>query len=250
MRRAALLAAATVLLALTTSCPKPAPPVRVPPPPAPLASPKPTITSFSAEPTTISKGQDSSLRWIVKDAASVQIDNGIGQVRLEDHREISPTDTTTYTMEALNGNQSTIATVTVTVTNPPARTQGAHPEHSTAEFLAAQLRDVHFDYGKEQILQEDKSVLDNNAAVLKNIFLNDPELVVTIEGHCDERGSSEYNIGLGDRRANFIKDYLVTLGIPERKLGTLSYGKERPVCLDTTEHCFSQNRRAHFSLLQ
>jgi peptidoglycan-associated lipoprotein len=253
MRKAALIAAATVLLLLSTSCPKAVSPVGVPPAPAPLASPKPSIESFSAEPTTISEGQTASLRWSVKNATSIRIDNSIGPVEPDDHVDIKPSGTTTYKIEAVNGSESTSAMVIVTVTKPPStgsESDRAHTAQSTARFLASQLQDVHFDYGKNEILEEDKSLLDNDAAVLKNIFQNDPELLVTIEGHCDERGSAEYNIGLGDRRANFIKDYLVGSGVPEGKLGTLSYGKERPICVEATGHCFAQNRRAHFSLLQ
>jgi peptidoglycan-associated lipoprotein len=252
MRKAALIAAATVLLLLSASCPKAVSPARVPPPPAPLASSKPSIAIFSVEPTTISEGQTASLRWSVKDASSIRIDNSIGPVGPEDHVDIHPSGTTTYTIEAANGSDSANATVTVIVTRPLSTGSGsdrAHSAQSTAKFLASQLQDIHFDYGKNDVPDEDKSLLDNDATVLKNIFQNDPELLVTIEGHCDERGSAEYNMALGDRRANFIKDYLVGLGVPEGKLGTLSYGKERPVCVDATEHCFAQNRRAHFSLL-
>lgn len=252
MRRAALIAAAMFWVALTTSCPKADSPVRLPPSPAPVAPSKPSIVIFSAEPTTISKGQVSSLRWSVKDAASVRIDNGIGQVRPEDHVEVSPTDTATYTLEAMSGTESTVAVAKITVLKPTSGAEGTEADlhRSRAEFLTSQLHDVHFEYGKGEILREDQSILEKDAAVLKNIFQNDPELVVTIEGHCDERGSSEYNLGLGDRRANFIREYLVGLGVPESKLGTLSYGKERPVCVEATEHCLAQNRRAHFSLLQ
>jgi peptidoglycan-associated lipoprotein len=217
-----------------------------------LASPKPGIALFSAEPTTISEGQTASLRWSVKDATSIRIDNNIGPVAPDDHTDIKPSGTTTYKIEAVNGSESTTATVTVVVTRPlstGSESDRAHSAQATAKFLASQLQDIHFDYGKNEIPQEEKSLLDNDASVLKNIFQNDPELLVTIEGHCDERGSAEYNIGLGDRRANFIKDYLVGLGVPEGKLGTLSYGKERPICVEAAEHCFAQNRRAHFSLL-
>jgi peptidoglycan-associated lipoprotein len=114
--------------------------------------------------------------------------------------DIKPSGTTTYTIEAVNGSESTTAMVTVIVTRPlstGSESDRAHSAQSTARFLSSQLQDVHFDYGKNEILEEDKSLLDSDAAVLKKIFQNDPELLVTIEGHCDERGSAEYNIGLG-----------------------------------------------------
>jgi peptidoglycan-associated lipoprotein len=75
----------------------------------------------------------------------------------------------------------------------------------------------------------------------------DPSFMVTIEGHCDERGSAEYNIGLGDRRSAAVRDALVSMGIPGDKLKTVSYGKERPICTDANESCYARNRRAHFS---
>jgi peptidoglycan-associated lipoprotein len=74
-----------------------------------------------------------------------------------------------------------------------------------------------------------------------------PSAVITIEGHCDERGSAEYNLGLGDRRANAAKEFLVGLGVSESQLRTVSYGKERPQCTESNEDCWQRNRRAHFS---
>jgi len=71
-----------------------------------------------------------------------------------------------------------------------------------------------------------------------------------VEGHCDERGSAEYNLGLGDRRAQSAKDFLVQLGVPADKLRTISYGKERPVCTEANESCWQRNRRAHFASAQ
>jgi len=93
----------------------------------------------------------------------------------------------------------------------------------------------------------DQSILQADANALKTIFAQDSTFTVQIEGHCDERGSAEYNLALGDRRATATKNALVTLGIPADKLKTISYGKERPLCTDATEDCYARNRRAHFS---
>ena len=118
---------------------------------------------------------------------------------------------------------------------------------SAAEILARQVQDIHFEYDKSDIRPEDQSILQGDANALRTIFNMDPNFVVTIEGHCDERGSAEYNIGLGDRRASATKDALVGMGVPADKLKTISYGKERPLCTDASEDCYARNRRAHFS---
>ncbi|MDD1679671.1 MAG: OmpA family protein, partial [Methanomicrobiales archaeon] len=89
--------------------------------------------------------------------------------------------------------------------------------------------------------------LTKDADALKSILQEFPNAVITVEGHCDERGSAEYNLGLGDRRATSAKDFLVQLGVPADKLKTISYGKERPVCTESNEECWQRNRRAHFS---
>jgi peptidoglycan-associated lipoprotein len=250
IRRAVLTAVAAVMLVLAASCPKAVPPPAVPPAPNPAALAKPNINFFSADPPTVASGQSASLRWSVANATNVQIDNGIGAVKPDDSLAVHPTDTTTYKMEATNSVGTTEALLTVTISRPPAPAE-ASPSPSSearAEVLASQLQDIHFSYDKDEIPPEEQSVLDSDAMVLKNLFGTDPSILVMIEGHCDERGSAEYNIALGDRRASFIKDTLIRQGIPGDKLSTISYGKERPACLDLTEDCFSRNRRAHFSL--
>ena len=117
-------------------------------------------------------------------------------------------------------------------------------------MLARQVQDIHFDYDKSDIRPQDQSILQGDATALKSIFALDATFIVTVEGHCDERGSAEYNLGLGDRRASATKDALVALGVPGDKLKTISYGKERPICTDATEDCYQRNRRAHFSATQ
>jgi peptidoglycan-associated lipoprotein len=118
------------------------------------------------------------------------------------------------------------------------------------EILAHQVQDVHFEYDKADVMPADQSVLQADAAALKQIFQMDANFIVTIEGHCDERGSAEYNIGLGDRRASATKDALVAMGVPGDKLKTISFGKERPLCTEATEDCYQRNRRAHFAATQ
>lgn len=249
-RRALLVAAAALGLFMAAGCHKKvAPPP--PPPPPPAAAPaaaKPTVSYFAAEPDSINSGQPSQLRWSVTDATSVEIDNSIGTISPSGRRAVFPTATTTYTLTATSSGGTTTASVTVTVTTaPPPAAAPAAPTESAAEILAKQVQDLHFDYDKSEIRPEDQPVLQADANALKTIFGMDASFVVTVEGHCDERGSAEYNLGLGDRRASAVKDALVQLGLPADKLKTISYGKERPLCTDANEECYARNRRAHFS---
>jgi peptidoglycan-associated lipoprotein len=107
------------------------------------------------------------------------------------------------------------------------------------------LRDVHFDFDKYDIRPEDGPVLKENAALL----MKSPAVKVQIEGHCDERGTAEYNLALGERRANSTKKYLVSLGVPPDRLSTISYGKEVPLDPGHHEEAWAKNRRAHFVIL-
>ena len=117
-------------------------------------------------------------------------------------------------------------------TNPPA----------PSEFRATEnLKDVFFDFDKYDIRPNDAKTLDTNAAWLKS---NDN--LVLIEGHCDERGTNEYNLALGERRAKATMNYLVSQGVQASRITIISYGKERPTCTEHTESCWAQNRRAHF----
>ncbi|MBV8570545.1 MAG: OmpA family protein [Acidobacteriaceae bacterium] len=248
-RRLALTLTSAFLLAVAAGChkkttPPPPPPAPAPPPPAP----QPAINFFTAEPDTISTGQPSSLRWSVSNATSVQIDQGIGSVSPDGRRAVYPTSSTTYTLTASGGGGSAHATATITVSTPPP--PAAAPKQETAspqQILTQQVHDIHFEYDKSDIRPEDQPVLQADAVALKTIFSMDPNFIITVEGHCDERGSAEYNLALGDRRASATKDALIALGIPGDRLRTISYGKERPLCTDATEECYARNRRAHFS---
>ena len=106
------------------------------------------------------------------------------------------------------------------------------------------LSDIHFAYNEYTIQEQDGPVLKSNASWLQA----HPQTRVQVEGHCDERGSEEYNIALGAKRAQAAKDYLVTLGISGSRISTISYGKELPLCTEHDESCWSQNRRDHFAV--
>ena len=245
-----------VLLAMfvTGGCKKKPPAPPPPPPPPPPAAPAPpppnapAKNQLNAEPSSIERGQSATLRWSVTDATSVSIDQGIGTVQATGNRRVFPSDSTTYTMTVTGPGGSTTATATVNVTAPPPPPPPpAPPKASLSERLAAEVRDAYFDYDKSDIREDARAVLTRNADALRTIFQDFPNATVVIEGHADERGSAEYNLGLSDRRASSARDFLVQLGVPTDRLRTVSYGKERPVCTESNESCWQQNRRAHFA---
>jgi len=133
-------------------------------------------------------------------------------------------------------------TAPATPTAPaPAPTATARP--AVKDFAAvADLVDVYFDFDKYDIRAADTKTLDANAAWLKS----NPNHLVLIEGHCDERGTNEYNLALGERRAKSTMNYLVSQGVQANRITIISYGEERPVCTEKTEACWAKNRRAHF----
>ncbi len=112
-------------------------------------------------------------------------------------------------------------------------------------FESSLLKDIHFDFDKYDIRPEDAEILKKNVALLMKY----PKVKIQIEGHCDERGTVEYNLALGERRANSTKKYLISLGIPESRIATISYGKERPLDPSHNEEAWAKNRRDHFVIL-
>jgi peptidoglycan-associated lipoprotein len=116
----------------------------------------------------------------------------------------------------------------------------------TLKELQTRIQDIRFDYDRYDIKDDAKPVLKEVSAILSR----NKDIKVIIEGHCDERGTNEYNLGLGDRRANSAKEYLISLGIPSGKVETISYGEEKSLCAEQTEECWAKNRRAHFVLVE
>jgi len=109
----------------------------------------------------------------------------------------------------------------------------------------ARLVDALFDYDKSTIRTDAQTALKDDVGVIRDILANFPSQKLLIEGHCDERGSEEYNLALGDRRAKATEEFLNTMGIPAQQLTIISFGKARPVCTDSNEDCYQKNRRAH-----
>ena len=222
--------------------------VRVPPPSQELSEPR--INSFTAEPRAIARGQSAVLRWSVENASEISINASVGAVQPNGSREIFPNETNTYTLTAKSttGRDSRSATVEVVTSLPPPpdRTPSG-ATISGVDLLGRDGQDVYFDYDKTDIRDDGRLVLTHDADVLKRILASNPNFTAALEGHCDERGSAEYNLGLGDRRAIAAKDFLVQLGIPADHITTISYGKERPFCTEPTETCYQSNRRAHLA---
>jgi len=213
------------------------------PPPAPEPPRPAPRLSLSASPSTIERGQSTTLSWSSSNASSVSIDGGIGTVEPAGSRTITPAVSTTYraTASGAGGNATSEARVTVTEPVAPPPPVTAKPL-TDVEFFATYVKDIYFDYDQYSIREDARSTLQSNARV----FAERQGMRFTIEGHCDERGSDKYNLALGDRRANSARQFLMTQGVSQDRIDIVSYGKERPVCAQQTEDCWQKNRRAHF----
>jgi peptidoglycan-associated lipoprotein len=211
-----------------------------PPPPTPPAAARPTVT-LQASPTSINKGESATLTWNSTDATQLTISPGVGDVTAQGNTKITPSDSTTYTITATGPGGSATASASVTVNAPPPPPPPpAGPTDD--EIFLREVRDAYFDYDKADLRPDARTALSKTADFLKNY----PRFKVTVEGHCDERGSTEYNLGLGDRRANAVKQFLVSAGVSADRVSTVSFGKEKPFCMESNEACWQQNRRGHF----
>jgi len=134
-----------------------------------------------------------------------------------------------------------------TQTNASRSTTISPQERATLNERLARLEDALFDYDRATIRSDASTVLKDDVGVIRDILANYPSQKLVIQGNADERGSSEYNLALGDKRARAAEEFLTTMGIPVAQLTVISYGKERPVCTDQTEACWQRNRRAHIT---
>jgi peptidoglycan-associated lipoprotein len=229
---------AIALAAMLTlgACKKKVAPAPAPPPPPPAA---PTA-SLTASPAAIQAGQSTTLSWQTTNATEIMIE-GLGAVSAEGSRTVTPQASTTYRLVAKGpgGTQDATARVTVTMPPPPPPPVAGPSE---AEMFAKYVKDIYFDYDKYDLRDDQSATAKADAQWL----VAHPNVRFTIEGHCDERGSTEYNIALGDNRAASVKKALVEAGIAADRIKTVSYGKERPFCTESNEACWQQNRRAHF----
>jgi peptidoglycan-associated lipoprotein len=213
----------------------PAPPPPPPPPPAPTAS-------ISVDPSSIQAGGAASLTWQTTNATDISID-GIGAVQANGSQSVSPATSTTYHLTAKGAGGTQEATTRLTVTQPPPPPPPA-TQVSDEDLFNQNIKDVYFDFDKSDIRADQQASVQADAAFLTQ----HPNFSFTIEGHCDERGSIEYNLALGDQRANAVKEALTAAGISASHIKTVSYGKERPFCTQSNEACWQRNRRGHFQM--
>ncbi len=212
---------------------------KVPPPPPPPPPPPAPTASISVNPNSIQAGQSASLTWQTSNATDVSID-GIGAVQPNGSQSVSPTDSTTYhlTAKGSGGTQEATARLTVAAAAPPPPPTASVTDE---DLFSQSVKDVYFDYDKANIRGDQQSSVQSDAQ-----FLNQhANFNFTVEGHCDERGSTEYNLALGDQRASAVKNALTASGISANRIKTISYGKEKPFCTESNEACWQQNRRGH-----
>jgi peptidoglycan-associated lipoprotein len=146
--------------------------------------------------------------------------------------------------------RTTTQPVVAPVTTPEPPPRATMPDAATRariQDLLDRIQDAYFDYDKHDIRPDAQKTLSDDAHTLSEILKQYPDYKLTVEGYCDERGSDEYNLALGDARAKQAKEYLVGLGIPSTQLKTVSYGRVKPSCSDHTEDCWQKNRRAHIT---
>jgi len=210
-----------------------------PPPPPPPAPPAPTA-SISVNPNTVQAGQSASLTWQTSNATDVSID-GIGAVQPNGSQSVTPTDSTTYHLVAKGAGGSQEATARLTVTQPPPPPPAPAPNVTDEDLFSQNIKDIYFDYDKADIRADQRASIQADMTFLTQ----HTNINITIEGHCDERGSTDYNLALGDQRASAVKNELTTAGISASRIKTISYGKEKPFCTESNEACWQQNRRGH-----
>ena len=210
-----------------------------PPPPTPPPALTAPTASLSANPNTLDPGQSTTLTWQTTNATDVSID-GIGPVDPSGSRQVTPADSTTYHLIAkgAGGTQEATARVTVNAAAAPPTTSNATEE----ELFSRNVKDIYFDYDKYDVRADQQGSLQGDAQFLQQ----HSNIHVTIEGHCDERGSTEYNLALGASRADAVKNALIQAGVGGDRIKTISYGKEKPFCTESNESCWQQNRRGHF----
>jgi peptidoglycan-associated lipoprotein len=211
-----------------------------------VSGPAPTA-QLTATPATITAGDQVVLTWRTTDATNISIE-GIGDLPSSGVKTVTPTTSTSYHLVARGDGGSADATARVTVNAAPVAVAVANDSSgsnmSADEQFKASVQDIFFDYDAYEVRGDAQGQLSKAAAYLAQ----NPTIKVLIGGYCDERGSNEYNLNLGQSRANSVKQALVQAGVAGDRLRIVSYGKEKPFCTESTEECWQQNRRAGFTI--
>jgi peptidoglycan-associated lipoprotein len=181
--------------------------------------------------------------WNTTNATETTI-GGIGVVAKSGTQSVRPTESITYTLTARGPGGTVEANTRVTVNQPPPKPAPLPPSMTEEELFTQNIRDVYFDYDKYDLRSGDSSTVARDAAFLKQ----HTDMKIVIEGHCDDRGSAEYNLALGENRAAEMKKALVNDGVDPSGLRVVSLGKEKPFCTEDNEQCWRENRRAHVIL--
>jgi peptidoglycan-associated lipoprotein len=234
---------ATVALLAASGCHK----KHAAPPPsamAPESTTPPPTASITADPLSIDLGGSVVLNWRTTNATSVSID-GIGEVPVNGTQTVSPSSSTNFHLVAKNDGGTTEANVRVTVRVPevpaaPADNGGAG---SDAEFHS-HVADIFFSYDSYDLSPQ----ADTSISAAASYLNAHPDIKILIGGYCDDRGSAEYNITLGENRANAAKTALTAAGVAADRIRVVSYGKEKQFCTEENESCWQQNRRDQFSI--
>ena len=239
------LAAASMLLLAGCGKKKSAPPPYIAPDVTPVSAP---TASLTAEPSAIDLGQSVVLNWRTSGATSVSID-GIGTVNPNGTQTVTPSNSTNFHLVARGdgGTQEANVRVTVRVPVAPSADSGTASnlgDMGTDAAFHAAVQDVFFGYDSYDL----DSTAQSNASQAANYLNAHPAIKIVIGGFCDERGSAEYNLALGENRANAAKTALVNAGVTASRIRVISFGKEKQFCTEQNDACWQQNRRAQFSL--
>ena len=243
-RKQSLVLITSVAAVLMAGCHKKtsAPPPASLPPAVTAVAPTANIT---ADPAAIDVGSSVVLNWNTTGATSVTID-GIGPVQANGTQNVTPSTSTNFHLTATGDGGTAEANVRVTVRVPVAPTADTGSSNNLGDEAAfhAAVKDVFFDYDSYDLRPDAKA----NASGAASYLTAHSGIKVLIGGYCDERGSAEYNLALGENRANAAKTALVNAGIPASRIRVISYGKEKQFCTEQNESCWQQNRRAQFTM--
>jgi peptidoglycan-associated lipoprotein len=207
----------------------------------PVQAPAPTA-KISVSPSYVTAGTPVVVTWQTSNATSTTID-GIGTVATSGSKTLTPSASTNYHLVASGAGGTAFDDARVTVSAAAAAAATENPYDAAADFRA-HIKDVFFDYDESSIRTDAAGTISQDAAYLSS----HPSVRIVIGGYCDERGSDEYNLALGQNRAADTEKALINEGVAASRIRVISYGKEKPFCSEATENCWQKNRRAGFAM--